>query len=81
MLPGYRSGDYIITSSFHTRFKPGDVIVLNHPTAYTKLVKRVSRIEDDRLFVLGDNRLESQDSRAFGSIDKKQVIGKVVFKI
>ncbi|TRZ38402.1 signal peptidase I [Niallia circulans] len=33
------------------------------------------------LFVLGDNRLYSKDSRIFGLVNKNSVIGKVVFRI
>lgn len=38
-------------------------------------------IEENQLFVLGDNRLVSLDSRAFGPIDLKQVEGKAIFCI
>ncbi|WP_075981505.1 signal peptidase I [Bacillus massilinigeriensis] len=34
-------------------------------------------VPEGKLFVLGDNRLESYDSRRFGFIDVNQVVGKV----
>lgn len=43
----------------------------------------VSRIQipEGKLFVMGDNRSHSQDSRDFGVIDSEDVIGKVFIRI
>lgn len=38
-------------------------------------------IPEDKYLVLGDNRSDSLDSRDYGFISKKQIIGKVWFKI
>ncbi len=38
-------------------------------------------IEDDMYFVMGDNRIVSYDSRAFGPVRKDEILGKVVFFI
>jgi signal peptidase I len=35
----------------------------------------------DQLFVSGDNRPDSLDSRAFGPIDANQIIGKLVLRV
>ena len=34
----------------------------------------------DNFYVLGDNRILSVDSRIFGAIDKKQILGKAILK-
>lgn len=39
------------------------------------------KVPDGKLFVLGDNRQVSRDSRGFGLIDYKQVDGKVILRI
>lgn len=38
-------------------------------------------IPDDKYLVLGDNRTDSLDSREIGFISKKDIIGKVAFKL
>jgi len=46
-----------------------------------KEVKLPMKVGENQLFVLGDNRIVSKDSRTFGLIDCKQVEGKVMFRI
>ncbi len=38
-------------------------------------------VEENKLFVMGDNRLQSLDSRKIGTIDRDKVVGKAVFRI
>ena len=38
-------------------------------------------VEDGKLFVMGDNREESMDSRDFGAVIRKQIKGKVLLYI
>lgn len=39
------------------------------------------KVSKNKLFVLGDNRVVSKDSRKFGLIDYKQIEGKAVFRV
>jgi signal peptidase I len=39
------------------------------------------RLDDDAYFVMGDNRAQSVDSRAFGEIDRRLILGKVVYTL
>ncbi|GAA0062872.1 signal peptidase I [Clostridium sporogenes] len=39
------------------------------------------KVPENKLFVLGDNRIISKDSRMFGLIDYKQVEGKAIYRV
>lgn len=84
MLPAFRDGDevLVVPLGWEKRpFSPGDVIIAHHPLKDMRMIKRVDAIlADGRLFLLGDNRAESSDSRAFGAISLKLVIGRVTCK-
>jgi signal peptidase I len=41
---------------------------------------RALKLGDDQYIVLGDNRSASVDSRSFGVIQKKEILGKVIFR-
>ena len=38
-------------------------------------------VEDDEVFVMGDNRNNSRDSRMFGTVDVDQIVGKLTLRI
>lgn len=59
-------------------YRVGDVVGFSHGGKV--LIKRVSKIKDDQIYVLGDNPKNSLDSRKFGWIDAKTLIFKLVFK-
>lgn len=61
------------------------IVESNKPQGYTYrlnpaegvLIKYPYKILQNQIFLLGDNRSESKDSRIFGAIDLSKVIGKV----
>lgn len=61
--------------------KKRDIIVCHDPVTKRLLVKRVKDIKNNTYFVVGDNKTESTDSRDFGWIKKKDVLGKVIYTL
>lgn len=54
----------------------------NGETVDYDVVKMLNqRIPNDYYFVVGDNRVNSEDSRIFGFVSKQDIIGKVEFRI
>lgn len=68
----------VLVSKFG-KIKSGDVVVFKIKDAV--YIKRIEKKKGDRYFLIGDNRKESIDSRKFGWMDEKDIIGKVIFKI
>ena len=66
---------------FFRRLNQGDVLVLRHPD-YGTLIKRVDRLGTDagEIYVTGTQD-DSVDSRQFGPMRMKQILGKVIWHI
>jgi nickel-type superoxide dismutase maturation protease len=81
LSPFFESGDYVVLAGWGLgRVGAGAVVVFRHPV-YGTLIKRVEHITPEgELFVVGTHP-ESTDSRAFGAIPRKWLIGKVIFEV
>jgi nickel-type superoxide dismutase maturation protease len=61
------------------RLAPGDLVVLRDPREARRiLVKRVTSMVGDEVMVHGDNPPASTDSRAFGPVARRALLGRVV---
>lgn len=56
-----------------------DIIVFNIPNSSKFGIKRITKIHNNMYFVQGDNKNKSTDSNTFGYIEKKLIIGKVIW--
>ena len=78
MSPTVRHGDRLLARRTQ-RVSPGDVVLARFPTRPELLVvKRAARRVDGGWWVLGDNQLVADDSRAFGVA---VVVGRVVLRL
>lgn len=87
--------DIIVFKNDETNIKriialPGDSIELSNKHIFVNGVhikpytydgeNKIYQLEEDEYFVLGDNYLNSYDSRDYGPIKKATIIGKVIFE-
>lgn len=81
MYPILKQGQAVLVNRLSYVFqnpRVSDIVVLKHPTKNMHLIKQVERIENRKYFVVGLNQEQSTDSRSFGLIERKHIIGKVV---
>lgn len=79
MSPKINEGREVLVSSIPFLFlnpKSGDIVAFKKGDKV--FIKRIKKIEEDKYYLIGDNEKDSLDSRNFGSIDKKNIIGKVI---
>jgi len=86
MRPALEPGDYVLVNRWAYKFRPpakGDLVVVRDPeTPQRFLVKRVSAVPDAmQIRVAGDNADRSRDSRAFGPIATREIVGKVWIRL
>ena len=77
MVPTLPPGKIVIGLRVFKRLKPGHVIVFRQDDK--EMIKRVSKLSTDGIFVVGDQPEHSIDSRHFGPISHKQVVARVVY--
>jgi len=82
MLPLFLPGEEIlIDPNAYNKSKPeiDDVVAIAHPSkSELIIVKRIKEIsEDNQYFLIGDNLVESTDSRHWGTVSQRQIVGKV----
>lgn len=81
MLPGLKAGDELfVDERAYTTDQPqeGDIVVAWHPReANLKIIKRVSVVFHNGVWLVGDNPAESSDSSKYGIFPFKRIVGKV----
>jgi nickel-type superoxide dismutase maturation protease len=81
MAPALRPGDRLVVVRWLT-VRSGDVIVFRDPEARsTFLVKRVGEMKaGGDVLVRGDNPNVSRDSRHFGPVPRRLIIGRAIYR-
>lgn len=81
MEPTVSPGDFVVIDKWYGGLRPGEIVVLKHPKRKLYIVKRIKRVDGKKIFVEGDNKEKSQDSRHFGAVSRDLVLGKMVLKL
>lgn len=80
MEPRFVAGERVIVAKrFLSNITRGDVVILKDPKTKKPIIKRIQEIKNTACFVLGDNANESTDSRDFGWVDTRLIVGKVIY--
>ncbi len=83
LTPEFQEGDFVLVSKvpfFFSPASPGDILAFRQP-GYGLLIKRVRSVDrDGKIEVIGSHP-DSIDSRVFGPIWDKDIIGKVIWHI
>lgn len=80
MEPTIRDHQIVFVSNLpYLLLKPkiGDIVAFRNKDSV--FIKRITKISNESYFVKGDNKKDSFDSKDFGLIDKKEVLGKVIW--
>src|SRR3989344_2991396 len=85
MEPFCREGDFVLVNRMSYLFscpKVGQLAVLKDPRDSRHIVKRIVVFKDSFVWVEGDNKERSTDSRDFGWVSVKALLGqaKVIHK-
>lgn len=77
MLPTLLPGAYVVGLRWFMRVRVGRVVVLDKDGR--EIIKRVSEISPEGVYVLGDHPVASSDSRQFGALPIQSVQSIVVW--
>jgi signal peptidase I len=85
MEPTFKDGDRVVINRLVYLFsspKTGDIVALKHPKNGDKiLLKKIKKVvAGNQFFVVGENKLDSTDSRYFGKVNKGLILGKFWFR-
>ena len=79
MMPSFHDGDIVLATTLK---KPtvGDVVVCRDPRHRDQLMlKRVAALGAGTYTLAGDNESASTDSRLFGPVFAREILGTVIF--
>ena len=94
MSPNFNDGDWLLFRLLPAKSKSGKlvgklvgkVVLFQRHSEIGKdflQVKRVTKINESnetKIWVEGDNKANSTDSRSWGALDSSEVIGKLIFR-
>lgn len=79
MEPVLKEGRVVIGIRWFRRLEPGDIVIIRHQGL--EKIKRVTKIRSNEIYVTGDNKDLSTDSRNFGWLNRDEVASKIILSI
>ena len=83
MSPNFIDGDWLLFRLLPANVRVGKVVLVQRQsdlgTDFLQ-VKRVTKVNEVGIWVEGDNKSASTDSRSWGALDSTEVIGKLLFR-
>lgn len=77
MLPVLPPGTLVWGLGWYKRLKPGDVVIFHHNGK--EKIKRIDKLDDAWIYVVGDHEVASTDSRQFGWLPREAIKAKVIW--
>lgn len=74
-------GDVISYDTINKTISVNDVVVEEKYGDRWRLKANTITLKDDEYFIMGDNRGYSTDSRYFGTVSRKDIVGKALFNL
>ena len=82
MEPTIKEGNILFFSRYVDDIEEGDIVIVKTNKKMSdeskKVVKRVAKITNTNVYLLGDNRNNSKDSRMYGYVNRNLIEGKVL---
>lgn len=79
MEPNLKNGQKVWVNNWTFLFRDpgvGEIVIFEFQGK--PLLKRIKEVKENKIFLIGDNPNDSFDSRKFGFINKKAILGKVI---
>ncbi|GAC1391424.1 MAG: hypothetical protein NVSMB46_03930 [Candidatus Saccharimonadales bacterium] len=77
MIPVLPPRTLVYGLQWFRKIKPGQVVIFNFDGREN--IKRIEKVENGKIFVMGDHVKASLDSRQYGWLPKNVVVAKVVW--
>ncbi len=77
MAPRLLDGRVVLVNRWFTPLRVGDIVVVRHDGK--EKIKRITQLDNERVFISGDNRLKSTDSHDFGWLNRDAVVAKLLW--
>lgn len=76
MQPAIADGSIVVFNRLEKTYEADDIVIAQADGQ--QIIKRIQSIDEEEVFLIGDNREESLDSRSFGTVNMEAIRGRVI---